>query len=148
MATAPPPKGDYIARSARRHGVPVNLLRAVGKTESEGSGRTRAVSGRGARGEFQIMPETARELGYTPDEMHDKEYGAEAGARYLKRLRERTGSWEDAVASYNAGAARVQYRKKTGEALPAETREYVKRVKRRSGEHRLSGKDIEEALGG
>ncbi len=146
MASAPPPKGDYVARAARRHGVPVNLLRAVRKTES--GGRPGAVSPRGARGEFQVMPETAKELGYSPEEMHDKEYGAEAGARELKRLRDRSGSWENAVASYNAGAARVEYRKKTGEDLPAETREYVRRVKRRSGEHRVSGRDIEEALGG
>jgi soluble lytic murein transglycosylase-like protein len=126
----------------------VNLLRAVGRTESEGSGRTKAVSPKGARGEFQVMPETAKELGYTPEEMHNKEYGAEAGARQLRKLRDRSASWEDAVASYNAGAARVDYRKKSGEALPPETREYVKRVKRRSGEHRVSGRDIEEALGG
>jgi soluble lytic murein transglycosylase-like protein len=125
----------------------VNLLRAVGRTESEGSGRTKAVSPKGARGEFQVMPETAKELGYKPEEMHDKEYGAEAGARQLKKLRDRTGSWEDAVASYNAGAARVAYRKKSGEPLPPETREYVRRVKKRTGEHRLSGRDIESALG-
>jgi soluble lytic murein transglycosylase-like protein len=148
MATSPPLKGDYVSRAARRHGVPVNLLRAVGRTESEGSGGSKAVSGKGARGEFQVMPRTAEELGYTPEEMHDREYGAEAGARELKKLRGQTDSWEDAVASYNAGAARVKYRRKTGEPLPAETREYVRRVKKRSGEHRLSGRDIEEALGG
>jgi len=124
------------------------LLRAVAKTESGGSGRTKAVSPKGARGEFQVMPATAKELGYTPEEMHDEEYGAEAGARHLKRLREQSGSWSDAVAAYNAGAARVAYRKKTGEPLPPETREYVRRVRRRSGEHRISGRDIEEALGG
>jgi soluble lytic murein transglycosylase-like protein len=145
MATAPPLKGDHIARSAQRHGVPVNLMRAISRTESDG--RRGAVSKKGARGEFQVMPETAKELGYTPDEMHDKEYGAEAAARHLKKLRERKGSWTDAVAAYNAGAARVAYRKRTGEPLPAETREYVRRVKRRSGEHRLSGRDIEEAMG-
>lgn len=148
MASSPPLKGDYIARAARRHGVPVNLLRAVGRTESEGSGGTEAVSKKGARGEFQVMPETAKELGYTPEEMHDKEYGAEAGARELKKLRERSGSWERAVASYNAGAARVAYRSARGEALPPETREYVKRVKKRAGEHRISGHDVEEALSG
>lgn len=144
MASAPPPKGDYIARSAKRHRVPERLLRSVGHVESRH--RPAAVSPRGARGEFQVMPGTAKELGYKPEEMHDPEYGAEAGARQLRKLRDRSDSWEDAVASYNAGAARVKYRKKRGEALPPETREYVKRVKKRSGE--LSGKDAEEALSG
>lgn len=148
MATSPPPKGDYISRAARRHGVPVNLLRAVGRTESEGSGGTKAVSPRGARGEFQVMPETAKELGYEPEEMHDKEYGAEAGARQLKKLRERHGSWSDAVAAYNAGSARVDYRKKKGEELPAETREYVRRVKKMSAEGRVSGSDAAKAMSG
>jgi len=92
------------------------------------------------------MPATAKELGYTPEEMHDPEYGAEAGARVLAKNRKRMGSWEDAVAAYNAGAARVAYRKKTETPLPRETVEYVRRVKKRHGE--LSGKDAEEALGG
>jgi len=141
MATAPPPKGDYIARSARRHGVPEKLLRSIAHVESKG--KESAVSPKGAKGEFQIMPATARELGYAPEQMHDKEYGAEAGARQLRRMRDRTGSWEDAVAAYNAGAARVAYRKKRGIPLPKETRDYVERVR-----SRLSGKDAEEALGG
>lgn len=139
-------RGDYISRAAQRHGVPVNLFRAVARTESEGSGGTRAVSPRGARGEFQIMPETAKELGYDPEEMHEPEKGAEAGARHLKRLRDRTGSWSDAVAAYNAGAARVSYRKARGEPLPPETIEYVRRVKKRSAEHRVSGKEVADAL--
>jgi soluble lytic murein transglycosylase-like protein len=141
MATAPPLKGDYISRAARRHGVPEKLLRSVAHVESRG--RSKAVSPRGARGEFQVMPETAKELGYTPEEMHDPEYGAEAGARILKKNRERAGSWEDAVAAYNAGSARVAYRKKRGEPLPRETRDYVERVRKR-----FHGKDAEEALGG
>jgi soluble lytic murein transglycosylase-like protein len=144
MASAPPPKGDYIARAAKRHRVPEELLRSVAHTESKH--KTTAVSKRGARGEFQVMPATAKELGFTPEEMHDRDYGAEAGARILRKNRDRTGSWEDAVAAYNAGPARVAYRKKTGEPLPPETREYVRRVRRRRGE--LLGKDAEEALGG
>lgn len=142
MASAPPPKGDHIARSAKRHRVPEKLLRSVGHTESRH--KKDAVSPRGARGEFQVMPATAKELGYKPEEMHDEEYGAEAGARLLRKNRDRMGNWEDAVAAYNAGPARVAYRKKTGEALPSETVEYVRRVKKRKGE--LSGKDAEEAL--
>jgi len=144
MATAPPLKGDHIAKSAKRHRVPERLLRSIGHTESRH--RSGAVSPRGARGEFQVMPATAKELGYTPEEMHDSEYGAEAAARQLRKNYDRSKSWEDAVASYNAGAARVAYRKKKGVPLPAETREYVRRVKKRESE--LSGRDAEEALGG
>ena len=76
MATAPPLKGDSIAKAAKRHRVPERLLRSIAYVESKN--KPGAVSPRGARGEFQVMPETAKELGYTPEEMHDLEYGAEA----------------------------------------------------------------------
>lgn len=142
MASAPPPRGDYIARSAKRHRVPEDVLRSVGHTESRHN--PKAISPRGAKGEFQVMPRTAREMGYDPEEMHDPEYGAEAGARQLKKHHERFKDWDDAVAAYNAGPARVAYRKKNAIDLPKETRDYVSRVKKRRGE--LTGAQVAEAL--
>ena len=137
MAAAPPLKGDYIAKSAKRHGVPERILRSMARAES--SNRTSAVSPRGARGELQVMPATAKELGYTPEEMHDPEYGAEAGARYARKMYDRFGNWEDAVAAYNAGPARIAHRKKKGLPFPRETRGHVRKV---------LGNEAADALGG
>ncbi len=126
MASAPPPR-DYVDASADRHGVPREILQSMRRAES--GGRTNAVSRKGARGEFQVTAATARSLGYTPEEMHDPEKGAEAGARYVRQMYERFGSWDDAVAAYNAGPSRVAYRKKMGIPLPGETRAYARRIK-------------------
>jgi soluble lytic murein transglycosylase-like protein len=117
---------DHIDRAADKHGVPRERLRAMARVESRNDAR--AVSRKGARGEFQIMPSTAKELGYTPEDMHDREKGADAAAKYLRRMHRRFGNWDDAAAAYNAGPARVAYRKKKGIPLPKETRDYATRI--------------------
>lgn len=118
---------DHVTRAARRHGVPEGRLRAMRRVES--GGNAAAVSRRGARGEFQVMPETAKELGYTAEDMHDPEKSADAAARYTRKLYDRFGDWDTAVEAYNAGAARVAHRKKKGIPLPAETRHYLRKIK-------------------
>jgi soluble lytic murein transglycosylase-like protein len=75
------------------------------------------------------MPGTARELGYTPEEMNDPAKAADAGARYVRKMYDRFGDWDSAVEAYNAGPARVAHRKAKGIPLPGETRRHVKRVK-------------------
>lgn len=139
MASAPPPKGDYIARSAKRHGVPDKVLRSMAHVES--SRDTKAVSKKGARGEFQVMPATAKSMGYSEEEMHDREYGAEAGARYVRKMYDRFGSWDEAVEAYNAGPARVAYRKKKGIPLPGETRRHLVKIKGEQAAMALAEKD-------
>lgn len=118
---------DYIDRAADRHGVPRNLLRSMARVES--TNNPGAVSKRGARGEFQVMPATARELGYEPEDMHDREKGADAAAKYTRKLYDRFGDWDTAVEAYNAGPARVAYRKKQGVPLPGETRHHLVKIK-------------------
>jgi len=94
----------------------------------------------GARGLFQLMPETARSLGlstFLPDERTDPGKSAHAAARDLRALRTRFGSWPLALAAYNAGEGRVQ-RALTERhahdfagiagALPGGTRMYVPEV--------------------
>ncbi len=118
---------EILERAARKHGVPPERLRALARVESRG--RPQAVSPAGARGILQVMPDTARELGYQPEDMHDPEKAADAGARYVRRMYDRFGDWDTAVEAYNAGPARVAHRRKTGQALPGETRRHVARVK-------------------
>lgn len=117
---------DEIAKAAKLHKVPEYLLRGVGKVESQHN--PTAVSPKGARGEFQIMPRTARELGLADGE----EFGpkaAGAAAKYLAKLYKRFGHWDTALEAYNAGPARVAYRAREDKALPEETLEYVAKNK-------------------
>ena len=94
----------------------------------------------GAKGLFQLMPETAKGLGlntFMPDERANAEKSAHAAARYLRSLHTKFGEWPLAFAAYNAGEGRVQRLLKTRQAksfagiaaaLPSETRMYVPKV--------------------
>lgn len=121
------PALDYIDEAADRNGVPRPVLRSMARVES--ARNPGAVSSRGARGEFQVMPATARSLGFTPEDMHDPAKGAQAGAAYVKQLYDRFGDWDTAVEAYNAGPARVAYRRKMGIALPSETRNHIEKIR-------------------
>lgn len=71
------------------------------------SGLTNAVSPAGARGFWQIMPETGKEFGLeinsNVDERYHVEKATEVACKYLKQSKERFGSWTLAAAAYNAG---------------------------------------------
>ena len=118
-------------------GVPPEL---VWLAEAESTFNPSARSPVGARGLYQLMPETARGLGlstFLPDDRTDPEKSARAAARLLRANYEKFGSWPLALAAYNAGAGRVtRLLEKTStktyagiaSALPAETRLYVPKV--------------------
>ena len=118
-------------------GLPAGL---VWLAEAESTLNPAARSPAGARGLFQLMPATARELGlrtFLPDERTDPEKSATAAAKLLQSLHQRFGDWPLALAAYNAGAGRVQrtLEREHGRtfadiaaALPVETRMYVPKV--------------------
>lgn len=118
-------------------GVPEAL---VWLAEIESAFNPRARSPAGARGLFQIMPETARSLGlslFPADQRTHPERSARAAAAYLRTLHGRFGDWPLALAAYNAGQGRVARTLKArgatdfagiAEHLPAETRLYVPKV--------------------
>lgn len=64
-------------------------------------------SPKGAKGIWQIMPGTAREYGLEVNANVDERYHIEKATRvasaYLKKAKERFGSWTLAAASYNGG---------------------------------------------
>ncbi len=78
------------------------------------SGLQNVVSPAGARGIWQIMPSTARELGLevndNVDERYDLEKSTIAACKYLLASKERFGSWTLAAAAYNAGNAGINRR--------------------------------------
>jgi hypothetical protein len=75
------------------------------------SGLQNVVSPAGARGFWQIMPSTGKELGLEVNDNVDERYHLEmatrAACQYLKESKERFGSWTLAAAAYNAGNAGV-----------------------------------------
>lgn len=71
------------------------------------SGLQNVTSPAGARGFWQIMPRTGRELGLevndNVDERYHLEMATKAACDYLKESKEKFGSWTLAGAAYNAG---------------------------------------------
>lgn len=114
-------KSPYLEtarRVADRAGVPEMLFLRLVTQESRWN--PKALSPKGAIGLAQLMPDTARLLRVDP---HDPVANLEGGAKYLRRMYDRFGSWPLALAAYNAGPEAVA---KHGGIPPyAETQNYV-----------------------
>lgn len=117
-------KGEYLEvakAAARKHGVPEDLfLRLV---QQESGWNPVAVSSKGATGLAQLMPQTAERLGV---DINNAEENLDGGARYLRMMFDKFGTWELALAAYNAGPAAVEEH----DGIPpyAETENYVKAI--------------------
>jgi len=105
--------------------LPEGLLRSVAITES--GGNQFAISGAGAKGLFQFMDGTARDMGLRGNDVFDPAKAAQAAAKYLAQLLQANGGdLSKALASYNWGIGNVQ---RYGMALmPQETRNYIPKV--------------------
>lgn len=116
--------GEFGALEGK-YDLPAGLLSSVSATESGGD--PYAVSPKGAKGPFQFMDGTARDLGLKGMDVYDPHKSADAAARYLRYLLDATGGdLEKTLASYNWGLGNVQ--KKGMDNLPLETRNYVPKV--------------------
>jgi soluble lytic murein transglycosylase-like protein len=114
-----------IAVAARKHGVPVALVKGIVATES--NFRCNVVSSSGAIGLMQLRPSTARQFGANASV---PEQNIDAGTRYLRFLIEKyrnaSSPLQCAIAAYNAGDGAVDRYK--GVPPFRETQQYVKRV--------------------
>jgi soluble lytic murein transglycosylase-like protein len=115
---------ELIRSNGTRYGVDPYLIYCVMNQES--NFRATAVSGKGARGLMQLMPDTAARYGVTNP--HDPAQNIKAGTRYLKNLLDLFNGKVDLVlAAYNAGEGTVM---KYGNRVPpyAETKYYVRSI--------------------
>lgn len=103
------------------------------------SGLANVSSPAGAKGFWQFLRSTAREYGLevnsNVDERYNLELATKVAAEYLKKSKEKFGSWTLAAAAYNAGNSRIANRLKTQQVdnyydllLNAETARYVFRI--------------------
>lgn len=120
---------DIFLKAAETYQVPVNLIKAVAKTESNFN--PDAVSCCGAQGVMQLMPSTAAGLGVT--DAFDPEQNIMGGTKYLSQMLDLyDGDVKLTLAAYNAGAGNVA---KYGGVPPfKETQAYVERVMEYMGE--------------
>lgn len=131
---------DYrntLARILTEEQVPIELL-AVAFVESRFN--PLALSPKGARGIWQLMPATAAAYGLPVEPPNDHrthpEHSTRAAARYLRELYRQFGDWKLTLAAYNAGEGRVRRAIEIAgvrdfdelarrRLLPLETRNYV-----------------------
>ena len=133
---------EIVEKYADTYSVPKELIFAVIRTESKF--RSDAVSSAGAVGLMQITPETFQWLctknsdeNNNPNLLYTPEINIMYGVYYLDMLYSEFGSWETALAAYNAGPSRVREWLKNPEysengtltSIPyKETREYIEKV--------------------
>lgn len=124
----------------KEYGLPTDLF-YVGLIES--GYNTKIKSSAGASGPWQFMPKTARHYGLRVDSQVDERWNiyksTHAAARYFSDLYNIFGSWELAMAAYNAGEYRIirairkgrtrSYKELVSKKLiPKETAYYVPKV--------------------
>lgn len=114
---------EWIRQAATLYQIPEELVRAVMMVESGYD--PRAVSGAGAQGLMQLMPETAQRMEVR--DSFDPRENIFGGTRYLRILANLfNGDLELTIASYNAGEGAVT---RYGGIPPfPETQDYVVRV--------------------
>lgn len=122
----------YFEEASRKYRLPPNLLREVARQES--AFNPEAVSPKGAIGLMQIVPRYHPEI-----DPRDPIASIDYAAKYLRENYDEFGSWDLALAAYNAGPANVRrFRDRPLSEWPSpgfdETKNYVPSILSRTGE--------------
>ncbi len=111
-----------IVKHAKEMGIDPAIALSIAKIES---GFCQSKKSRyGAVGVFQLMPNTAKKMGYNPYSIHDNIKG---GIAYYKKMYKMFGSMELALAAYNAGPGNVK--KYNGIPPFKETKKFISSIK-------------------
>ena len=94
---------ELIVKHSMEMGVDPALALSIAKKESNFSQNRK--SPYGAVGVFQLMPRTAKKLGYNPYSLNENIKG---GLTYYKQMYKMFGTTELALAAYNAGPGNVK----------------------------------------
>ena len=117
---------SVIKETIVKHSLEMNVDPALALciAKKESGFRHELKSSHGAVGVFQLLPSTAKRMGYNPYYLNEN---VKAGLTYYKMMYKMFGSTELALAAYNAGPGNV---KKFGGAIPpyAETRRFVSQI--------------------
>ena len=116
--------GGWAAYYARGFGLDPDLLIALVWVESRFC--PGAVSHKGAVGLGQIMPDTGRAIGISPEWLSHPQWNLWGAAKHLRQLWDSFRDWRLALAAYNAGGGAV--RKWGGIPPYPETQRYVRDV--------------------
>ena len=124
VQAAPTPE-NVIKETIVKHSIEMNvdpaLALSIAKKESGFCHNKK--SRYGAIGVFQLMPSTAKRMGYNPYHLNDNIKG---GIAYYKKMYQMFGSMELALAAYNAGPGNVK--KYNGIPPFKETRNFVSSI--------------------
>lgn len=126
----------YIEEAATLYRIPVPLIRAVIKVESDYD--PRVVSSKGARGLMQLMPAVVEDMGV--ENVHDPRENILGGTRLLRILANRyDGDLVRTIAAYHAGVGSLA---KYGDNVPPykRTRRYLRMVLDRYDRYRERAK--------
>lgn len=117
---------DYrqmAAQAATKYGVPADLFTA--QINQESGFDPNAKSAAGALGIAQFMPATAKGYGINP---LNPAQALPAAAKLMASLYKKYGSWDLALAAYNAGAGTVDAYLAGKRQLPTQTTAYVSAI--------------------
>ncbi len=112
---------QYIVKHALDLGIDPALALSIAKAES--GFRHEARSAHGAVGVFQLMPSTAKKIGYNPYNLNEN---VKAGLVYYRMMYSMFGSTELALAAYNAGPGNVKRYK--GVPPFGETKRFISKI--------------------
>ena len=114
---------DVVKESIVKHSVEMGVdpALALSIAKKESGFKHELKSPYGAVGVFQVLPSTAKKIGYNPYYLNEN---IKAGLTYYKMMYKMFGTTELALAAYNAGPGNV---KKYGGTIPPfrETRRFV-----------------------
>lgn len=103
----PAAEQDMVINAAAKHGIDPRVAAGLFKTESN-FGRKTTGGGAGAIGYGQVMPDTGKGIGYTPEQLADPATNIDASLGYLKsRIDARGGNVGLGLQDYHTGQGNV-----------------------------------------